>query len=456
MNQDSTIAALATSPAPAGIAVVRVSGDKTASILHRIFRSKRELKEFPGSLIYGQMIDPQAKEVIDRGFAAYFPKPNSFTGEDVGEFHIHGSPLIAQQLLRVLYQAGAAPAQPGEFSKRAFINGKIDLVQAEAIGDIIEASNERALRIAQEHHVGRLSSAIEAISDPLKDVLAEVEAHLDFSDEDIDPSTVGEITGRVQDAIGGIGQLLQSFDYGHTVREGFRILLCGAPNVGKSSLLNRLLERERAIVTPISGTTRDLIEESMRIDGYQFVLCDSAGLTESSDEVERLGIELAWERVEWADLVLVVVDARSTIDPWPEWFDRLRESAKRLWIVPNKIDLVSREQPLTTELETCLPVAATTGAGIEALKARLVALVARSISEGGDDSVAITNERHRNCLQKAHESAERAQAVLRDGQELELVSADLRAALDSLAELIGQTYNDEILDRVFSRFCIGK
>lgn len=456
----TTIAAIATAPAPAGVAIVRLSGPAAGPTLTHLFRGATDPRLDPRRLTYGEIIDPTTGDTLDRGLVVYMPGPKSFTGEDIVEFHIHGSPLIAQRLLRTLLARGIAPARPGEFTERAFLNGKLDLIQAEAVADLIAATSEHALELAEEQLAGRLSSALTAIGEPLRTALAELEASIDFSDEDIAPASLDEIARLLADAQNHIATLLASYAFGSTVKEGLRVLLTGLPNVGKSSLLNVLLGRERAIVTPISGTTRDLIEETATIGGYGVVLCDSAGITETLDPVEKIGIELARGRVAWADLVLYVVSADTPSETWLPLLESLRSNAREVWLVVNKIDLAANDPPprlprprgCTREFA----ISAKTRAGCADLTAAIVETIEGRRVEGGASGVAVTNERQRRCLETASDTLDRALNGVRERAPVEIVSADVRATINSLDEIVGRTYTEDILGRIFSRFCIGK
>ncbi|RIL11083.1 MAG: tRNA uridine-5-carboxymethylaminomethyl(34) synthesis GTPase MnmE [Proteobacteria bacterium] len=459
-SSESTIAALATAPFPAGLAVVRVSGPKTKTALRAIFRSKKNPVDDPRSLIYGDLIDFKTNQVIDNALAVYMPAPHSYTGEDVAELQCHGSPLLVQKILGSLFAFGITPAEPGEFTKRAFLNGKVDLVQAEAICELINAASEQALKIAGEHLKGRFSGAISEIGDPLRNLLAEMEARIDFPEEDVPAEELDALGKALALAKHNINKLLETFAHGHLVKEGFRVLLCGRPNVGKSSILNLLLRSDRAIVTEVSGTTRDLIEEQAIISDFRFVFCDSAGIRDTDDKVERLGVELAKDRVGWADLVLFVVDATDTDRSWEEVLEYLRGRARKIWMVTNKVDLNPQAiGSFVCDSKTCAQnfyISAKTKDGLDSLQAALVDEVATSLPTRSEAGQVISNERQRNCLSSASESVSNALGALRQELPLEIICAEVRIALDRLDEIIGKTYTEDILGRIFLKFCIGK
>ena len=460
MNETSTIAALATAPAPAGVAIVRVSGPAALQALRAHFSTLSDPSLHPHRLLLGRVIDHGTGQAMDRALAVFMPAPRSFTGEDVAEFHLHGSPILARQLLRSLYCSGIAPAEPGEFTKRAFLNGKLDLVQAEAVCDLIEATGAKALSLAGQQLQGDLSRAAAGIGEPLREILAEIEASLDFPEEEMPHPAPHDLHARLSQTAERLCGLLATYRYGHSVREGFRVLLWGRPNTGKSSLLNRLLGRERAIVTEISGTTRDLIEESLEIDGFRFVFCDTAGFTEDPGRVEQIAVDLAKQRVPWADLVLCLVDAADQSGAWREVLAPLAGGAQKVWLVTNKIDLnpkaAGRIHDCPAASRQDFYISAKSGEGLDALRNALAGEVLNSRADQGEAGVTVTNERHRNCLARALDAVRRALGTLQQRMPPEITALELRSTLAAMDELIGATSNEDILGRIFSRFCIGK
>jgi tRNA modification GTPase len=455
----TTIAALATAPAPAGVAVVRVSGPRTRTALKALFQGKRDPLTHPRTLVFGDILDFKSSNSIDRGLVVFMPGPSSFTGEDVAEFQFHGSPVLVQRVLRSLYAYGITPAPAGEFSKRAFLNGKMDLAQAEAIADVVNAKSEEQLRFAEEQLQGRLSHSIQLIGEPLRDALAELEASIDFPEEDIQPDKLGAIAARAQIAQVKVAQLIATYSFGSLVKEGVRVLICGRPNAGKSSLLNLLVGKQKAIVSEISGTTRDLIEEESALAGHKFVFCDSAGIRETTDVVERLGIELAKERIPWADLVLLIVDATDISDDWRETLSLLSAGRRKVWAIVNKIDLkpeaLGQFSCDSALCEQSFYISAKTGAGIGPLLEALVEDLAKGMPERGEVGEVITNERHRDCLHRADQALSSFIDLTKQAP-LSILATDIREALVALDEIVGRTYTEDILGRIFSKFCVGK
>lgn len=460
MRQQATIAALATAPAPAGIAVVRVSGPLARKAIHALFQAKKDPVLDPRRLIYGHLLDYKTGSIIDKALAVYMPGPHSFTGEDIVEFQFHGSLLLVQRVLRSLFAFGISPAEPGEFTQRAFLNGKLDLIQAEAIADLINASSEQALRIAGEQLDGKLSQAILYIGEPLRDALAELEAAIDFPEEEISPESITHIRSILEKTRQQIDSLVDSYAYGQVLKEGFRVLLCGLPNVGKSSLLNALIGQERAIVTEISGTTRDVIEVEANFSGFRFVFCDSAGITDTEDRVEQIGIELARERMSWADLILLVVDATDLSESWEPLLKELSEKGKKIWMVINKIDANPQAfGQIVCDSHICaqnIYLSATTRQGFTSLIEALKDEVASRSHDSTSGSQVVTNERQRNCLERASNALGQALITISAKNSEEILSEDIRNALRELEEIVGKTYTEDILGRIFSKFCIGK
>jgi tRNA modification GTPase len=458
--KSKTIAALATAPFPSGLAVVRVSGPKAKETANLLFNGTKSPIDHPRELIFGWLNDPQTGQKLDQVLAVFMPTPHSFTGEDTVEFQMHGSPTLVDKVLKVIFASGVVPAQAGEFSRQAFLNGKLDLVQAEAVCELASATSENALKIARANLGGALSNAIDRIAEPLRNSLAEIEANLDFPEEEINPDSSEKIKASLNTVMEQTVKLRNSFEFGSRVRDGFRVLIAGKPNAGKSSLLNALLNRERAIVSDIPGTTRDFIEEELNIGGYRFIFCDSAGLRQSQDPIEKLGIELAIEKLDWADLVLLIADASEENPNWSEALSLIQARAKKIWFVVNKIDLnPAAIGVLICDSQTCTRnfyLSAKNQAGTDELLSALKDELKNSSSDYAEGNIVISNARHFECLNRGIESVQAAINGLNGNNPLELVSADLRVALNALEEIVGKTYTEDILGRIFSKFCIGK
>lgn len=467
-EEQDTIAAPVTAPGQAGVAIVRLSGPKTRELIRQSFNRAERVFSSPRSAVLGTILDG-AGAPLDNGLCLFFPKPQSYTGEDVAELHLHGSPFLVRSLLAALVARGARQAEPGEFTKRAYLNGCIDLTQAEAVADLIAAETEVQARVAREQLTGRLSGAVDELGEPLRNLLAEVEAHIDFPEEGITPLAYARWADAVETVLRELRRYIDSFATGRIFREGALVVLAGLPNAGKSSLLNRLLGEERAIVTAVPGTTRDSIEERASLDGLSVRFCDTAGLFDASaprilDTVEQLGVERSWQRLEHADLVLFLLDAERELGHADAVLEAVRARNSRVLVVANKVDLVDeqKKQGLRDLLQGREPgdgveavlVSASTGEGLDALRRRLVSILVDDRHRTG--SLLVTTQRHADALKEAAKILEDAALELRNGLPAELVSVHLRGALRALEEIVGVTPTEDILGRIFSKFCIGK
>ncbi len=439
MIAEGTIAALSTPTGEGAIAVIRLTGPDALAIAQAVWRGPEPR---PRVAAFGRIVD--AGGVVDEVVMTAYHGPASYTGEDVVEISCHGGILIAARVLQTVLEAGARGAGPGEFTQRAFLNGKMDLTQAEAVMDLIRAQTPLAARAAAEQLEGRLGAAIHEIREAILDVVAHVEAAIDFPEEGISPDTGAALLARIADVRARIGRLLATAGEGRILREGVRLAICGRPNAGKSSLLNRLLGFERAIVSPSPGTTRDTIEEAINLRGIPFRVVDTAGMRESHDAVEREGVDRARRAIEGADVVLHVVDAS---DPDAAGEPAIAESAIR---VVNKIDLVDAGGAAEGARISCV-----TGDGIEALVETIVARAGHHAVAPGE-SLAAINARHQACLARADAALEQAATALAADVEPEFVALDLREALDAAGEVVGAVDTEDILGRIFSTFCIGK
>ena len=446
--QGETIAAIATPPGEGALAVIRISGAKAIEVADTIFRGKAIPSQAEERRVLSGRIVDSAAEVLDEVLLTTFRNPRSYTGEDLVEISGHGGPVVSSRVLAAVLAAGARMARPGEFTERAFLNGKLDLTRAEAVMDLIGAQTEKAAKAAAGQLEGRLGTAINGLRAQILEAVAHLEAFIDFPEEGIDPET-GESLRRRMESVGSrLEGLLATADEGRLLREGITLALCGAPNAGKSSLLNRLLGFDRAIVSEIAGTTRDTIEESASLGGYPFRMIDTAGLRETEDPVEREGVERARRAAGDADLRIHLVDASEQRDPVETLFpDEL--------VVLNKVDLLSDRAGLPI-VSSGIPISCRTGEGIEALVAAILTKVTgRNAGEAAPDVMAI-NTRHRDCLGKAQGHLAAAIALLESGEPPELVAVELRSALGDVGEIVGEAGTEEILGKIFSSFCIGK
>ena len=464
MTDGPTIAALATARGEAALAVVRVSGPEAVSIVASRF-SNPGMAASPGRTAHVGWIVDEAGERLDQVVVTVFRAPASATGEDVAEITTHGGSAAPQLVLRAILDAGARLAEPGEFTQRAFLNGKLDLAQAEAIADLIHARSTSAARAATRGIEGRTGDALADIKDALLQTAALVELELDFSDEDVEFADRSHLAALLADADQRLAALLSTARLGALVRDGVTVVIGGRPNAGKSTLLNALVERDRAIVSEIPGTTRDRVEAEREIDGLLFRFVDTAGLRETEDAIEREGVRRSREAAEQADVLLYVADARTGPDVEEEAF--LADLAARrpglaVLRVANKADLVDDDGRQTTDDEPSpgwrslsARAALTDPARLDGLRQSLVTAVRRGESEP-ESGVLVTNERHRQRLTDARDAVHRAQAHLASGTSGDLLALDLRAALDALGRITGAVTPDDVLGAIFSRFCIGK
>ena len=465
MERD-TIAALSTPAAPGAIGILRLSGPRALEIVRACFRplGRRELTEHPPrTLVYGDLLDSGGVP-IDRALCTYSLGPASYTGEDTAELHCHGSPMVLTLGLEALFAQGARQAGPGEFTRRAFLNGKLDLTQAEAVGDLLEASSQEGVRQAAGQLSGALSQKIEEIYSALVDVMAHFHAVLDYPDEDIDPFTREELARTLDDQEGALRKLVASGARGVQLVQGLACPILGRPNAGKSSLLNALAGYDRAIVTDIPGTTRDTVEVQIQVNGLPVRLIDTAGIREGGDPVEQLGVERSWQTLASANLILLVWDSST---PFTQEERRLLLeclSEADTILVENKCDLPVQPLPgleLTEELAEHLhrvPISARTGAGLDRLEA-VMAQLARDFfprAQGEAYGQLLTNERQVQAAARAREAVERAREALEEGVTPDALLTDVEEALEDLGELTGQSVREDITDRIFSRFCVGK
>lgn len=452
MISKDTIVAVATAPGRGGVGIIRVSGPDALPVAKQLLR----IEPTPRYAHYGSFFDSESK-VIDEGIALYFPGPNSFTGEDVVEFQGHGGPVILELVMEQITQLGCRMARPGEFSERAFLNDKMDLTQAEAIADLIDASSKEAARSAVRSMKGDFSKSVHQLVDQLIQLRIYVEAAIDFPEEEIDFLSDGKVESDLKAVMKQLMQVKATANQGQLMREGMRVVIAGRPNAGKSSLLNALAGHDRAIVTDIAGTTRDVLKEHIHIDGMPLHLIDTAGLRDAPDAVEKIGVERAWEEIETADRILFLVDGSQTPETnpekiWPDFVHRLPDS-RNITVVRNKID-VTDEKPGIDETEVpVLRISAKDRVGIDHLKNHLKQIMG---FEGLHESGFIARKRHLDALQQAELALQNGITQLMENSAGELLAEDLRAAQNALNEITGEFSSDDLLGRIFGSFCIGK
>ena len=456
------IAAIATGGNPTAIGIVRVSGEGCLSLCDKVFRAvngRPFADQDARKMVYGEMLDSQGR-VIDQGLAVRFPGPNSYTGEDSAEFHCHGSPVVLRELLGALFAAGARQAKAGEFTRRAFLNGRLDLTQAEAVIDLIDAETASAARNAAAQLDGGLRRVLEPIQDALLDVTSRFYAVVDYPDEDIEDIRPEQVAQALDSSAAALDRLLATCQRGKVLKSGVRTAIVGRPNAGKSSLLNALAGFDRAIVTDIPGTTRDTVEESVLCGGVLLRLTDTAGIRDTEDTVEQLGVERSRKALEAADLVLAVVDG--SVPPTAEDLAVLRLAAKSpRWIaVFSKCDLwdtKARSVGVIGQVgapAATVSLSAVTGQGLDRLEAAVAALF--PAGEAPDSGSLLTDQRQEEAARRARDAVRRAKEALDAGLTPDAILTDAEEALDALGELTGRTAKEEIVSRIFSRFCVGK
>ena len=450
-----TIAAISTPVGEGGIGIVRISGPASLPIARSIFRAKSNGGLKSHRFSYGAVLQPDSGDLIDEAMLVFMKGPNSYTREDVVEIQCHGGTLVVSRILSLVISEGARLADPGEFTKRAFLNGRIDLVQAEAVMDVISSRTDASLALAQHQREGLLSKRISVVKDGILYALAYVEALIDFPEEDVDVAVETDVLGRVAPALAELTALIEGFDEGRVLRDGVSVVIAGKPNVGKSSLLNTLLKEKRAIVTSVPGTTRDVIEEVVNINGLPVKLLDTAGIRDSEDQVEQEGVRLSLDRIPKADLVLFVVDGSH---PFGVEDAAILQAigTKSCIVVRNKADLPACALLPATCDAPAVAISTLTGSGVPELRDAISNAFMHGAAIDSREFVAVSKARHRDALLKARESLQGFVRNLEAGVNMELLPVDLREALDAVGEVTGETTADDVLDRIFSSFCIGK
>jgi tRNA modification GTPase len=447
-QKGETIAAVATPPGEGGIAVIRISGDEALQVAEKVYSGP--LRSYQSHTVhFGRIVNPQG-EIVDEVLIVVMKAPRSYTGEDTVEIHCHGGSLITRRVLQTVLDAGARAALPGEFTFKAYMNEKLDLAQAEAVQELIAAKNDLALHAAENQLQGALSQKIESFQKELVDIAAILEAWVDFPEEGLEFASFEEVIASLQATCKKMEALSCTFQNGKIVHEGLTMCLTGAPNVGKSSLMNALLGKDRAIVTPIPGTTRDLLEADLRMGGLHFRLVDTAGIRDTEELVEQEGIRRSHQALQEADLVLLVLDATRGV----EENDRellVRAPSHKTLVIWNKVDLASPHQ----KPEHALEISAKEGLGIEELREAIDQKIWRS-GPPSKEEIVITNSRHHQALNQAIESVKLVIEGLQTKVSAEFVAADMRRALLELGTIIGTDISEDILSAIFSKFCVGK
>jgi tRNA modification GTPase len=446
-QKGETVAAVATPPGEGGVAIVRISGDEAIDVAEKVYSGKITAYQ-SHTVHFGRIINSEG-ETVDEVLIVVMKNPRSYTGEDTVEIHCHGGSLITRRVLQTILDAGARAALPGEFTFKAYMNGKLDLAEAEAVQELIAAKNDLALDAAKNQLQGALSKKIEGFQKELVDIAAILEAWVDFPEEGLEFASFEEVMGSLEATGQKMKSLSETFQNGKIVHEGLTMCLSGAPNVGKSSLMNALLGKDRAIVTPIAGTTRDLLEADLRIGGLHFRLVDTAGIRESKEIVEQEGIRRSHQALHEADLILLVLDATRGVQATDR--EILKAAPSKTLVVWNKVDLPSSQ----AKPENSLEVSAKQGLGLDELRQA----IDQKIWQAGPPSkeeVVITNSRHQQALDRAIESIQLVIEGLKNRISAEFVASDMRRALSELGMIIGTDISEDILSAIFSKFCVGK
>lgn len=455
----STIAAISTAPGVGGIGIIRLSGEETFNIIEKIFVPKNKSKEIKGyTFKYGNIINPKTNEILDEVLVSYFIKPHSYTTENMCEINSHGGNIVMQNILEVCLANGAELAEPGEFTKRAFLNGRIDLSQAESIIDIINSKTKKESKASLKQLEGFLSKKIKNIRKEIMDVMVDIEADIDYPEYDIEEVTEKKVENMLKLIEKELINLKNTFDNGKIIKDGIKVAIVGKPNAGKSSLLNALLKEDRAIVSKYKGTTRDSIEELMNIEGIPIKIIDTAGIREASDEVEKIGIERAREIADNADLLIAIFDISANIDDEDiEIIDLIKD--KKAIIVLNKIDLIQEKISIDSRISNLnkktIKISALNKDGVEKISETIVDMF--KINEINlDDEIIVTNTRHKNLINKAINSTANAQISLENKMPMDIVAIEIKNILEDLGEITGEDVSENIINEIFAKFCLGK
>lgn len=456
---EKTIVAISTANGNGGIGIIRLSGKNTFDIIKKIFKPKNSSEEIKGySMKYGNIINPKNNEIIDEVLVSYFIAPKSYTTENMCEINSHGGMIVEKKILEICLENGAELAQPGEFTKRAFLNGRIDLSQAEGIIDLINAKSDMEAKESLGQLKGFLSSQIKEIEQKLLDIMVDIEVTIDYPEYDVDEVTNNKANESLQTIIKLLEKLEKSFDRGKILKDGIKTVILGKPNAGKSSLLNALLKEDRAIVSDIAGTTRDTIEEYINLDGIALKLIDTAGIRDTENTIEKIGVEKSKKLAESADLIIAIIDNSQNLDDDDRRILEIIKDKKAV-IVLNKVDIKDKNEENEKHiLKLCKPtikMSAKNEIGLDDLYTEIIRLFEiNDISNGNE--VLITNERHKKQIKKAKENIEKAIETVKSKMPVDIVTIYITQALEDLGEITGQNVSENIINEIFSKFCLGK
>ena len=456
---EKTIVAISTANGNGGIGIIRLSGKNTFDIIKKIFKPKNSSEEIKGySMKYGNIINPKNNEIIDEVLVSYFIAPKSYTTENMCEINSHGGMIVEKKILEICLENGAELAQPGEFTKRAFLNGRIDLSQAEGIIDLINAKSDMEAKESLGQLKGFLSSQIKEIEQKLLDIMVDIEVTIDYPEYDVDEVTNNKANESLQTILNLLEKLEKSFDRGKILKDGIKTVILGKPNAGKSSLLNALLKEDRAIVSDIAGTTRDTIEEYINLDGIALKLIDTAGIRDTENTIEKIGVEKSKKLAESADLIIAIIDNSQNLDDDDRRILEIIKDKKAV-IVLNKVDIKYKNEENESDIQKlCKPIvkmSAKNETGLDNLYTEIIRLFEiNDISNGNE--VLITNERHKKQIKKAKENIEKAIETVKSQMPVDIVTIYITQALEDLGEITGQNVSENIINEIFSKFCLGK